>query len=121
MKQVEYKCQGDVQMLLISNLPEGLERLEGATVAFGEHTGHNHTFYDDETATLEKFDHRTGKGSKNVEIYKSKEGSMFARILAPVFLKHHEHNTIPFDIGCYKIGITRQYDYDTEESQRVRD
>lgn len=115
------KNQGDVVFLKIDKLPEGLRLMKGATVAFGEHTGHNHTFYDDELAVAEKFDHRTDKGSKNVILYQSESGTVYADVKAPVYLKHQEHKPIKYEPGIYKTGIVRQYDYEKEESQRVVD
>lgn len=121
MKTNELKQQGDVLLYKADSLPEGLTPIEGATVAFGEMTGHNHTFYDDETCVAEKFDHRTDKGSKKVQLFETKEKSIFAEIIAPVWLKHQEHKPIKFDPGVYRIGIVREYDHVEKLSRKVVD
>ncbi len=117
----EYKCQGDVAVVKLELLPKGLKKVKGATLALGEHSGHHHTFYDDETCVAEKSFNPYELGSKNVNVYESENREMFLEILRPVFLKHQEHKTIPFDTGVYKVGIIRQFDYESMESKRVID
>lgn len=116
-----YYQQGDALAFRIEKLPENLKVVKGATIAFGEATGHNHTFYDDETCVAEKFDHRTDKGSKNVSLFESENRELFANIIAPVFLKHQEHKPIKFDPGVYKIGIVREYDHVEKLTRKVVD
>lgn len=121
MKTGQYNQQGDVILMKIDGLPEGLNKLKGATVAFGEVTGHNHTFYDDTTVVAEKFDHRTDKGSKAVNLYEDSNKSIFAEIIAPVFLRHQEHKPIEFKPGIYRIGIVREYDHVEKLTRKVVD
>jgi hypothetical protein len=116
-----YKCQGDVAVLKIDRLPKDAKKVKGATLALGEHSGHHHTFYDSELAVADKSFNPYELGSKNVNVYETENHDMFIEILKPVFLKHQEHKTIPFDEGMYKVGIIRQFDYDTLESKRVVD
>lgn len=120
---MEKYFQGDVGIVKINKLPKGLKKKKGATLALGEHSGHHHTFFDSDTMIAEKSFDPVGKGigSKNVNLYESENHELFMEILKPVFLKHQEHKTIPFDVGIYKVGIVRQYDYDAEESKRVID
>lgn len=117
----EYKCQGDVAVLKINNLPDNIKKIKGAPLALGEHSGHHHTFYDDETCVAEKSFSPYELGSKNVNVYESDNKETFLEILRPVFLKHNEHKQISFDPGYYKVGIIRQFDYDSMESKRVVD
>jgi hypothetical protein len=121
MKQITYKQQGDVLLYAESNLPSGLKPLKGKTVAYGEMTGHNHTFYDDITCVAEKFDHTTGAGSKNVNLYEDEMHNIYAEILAPVYLRHQEHKPIEFKPGVYRIGIVREYDHAEKLARKVVD
>lgn len=118
---MNYKQQGDVLIYTHDKLPKGAKKIKGATVAFGEMTGHNHTFYDSEACVAEKFDHRSGAGSKNVQLFEDENKSIFAQIIAPVFLKHQEHKPIKFDPGIYRIGIVREYDHVEKVSRKVVD
>lgn len=121
MKKIEYQQQGDALAFKIDALPEGLKPLKGATIAFGEVTGHNHTFYDDTLCLAEKFDHRTDKGSKAVQLFEAPDKSLFAQIIAPVWLRHQEHLPIEFKPGVYRIGIVREYDHVEKLSRKVVD
>lgn len=105
----------------IDQLPEGLTPIHGATIAFGEMTGHNHTFYDTEACVAEKFDHRTEKGSKKVQLFEAPDKSLFAQIIEPVWLKHQEHKPIAFKPGVYRIGIVREYDHVEKLARKVVD
>lgn len=118
---MEYKQHGDVLIYTESSLPKNLTKLKGATVAFGEMSGHNHTFYDDETCVAEKFDHRSDKGSKNVNLFEDENKSIWAEIIRPVFLKHQEHKPIEFKPGVYRIGIVREYDHTEKIVRKVVD
>jgi hypothetical protein len=118
---MEYKQQGDALVYRIEKLPEGLTKVPGATIAFGEMTGHNHTFYDDETCVAEKFDHRTDKGAKAVSLYEDANKTLFAQIIDTVWLKHQEHKPIKFEPGVYRIGIVREYDHVEKLARKVVD
>lgn len=117
----EFYQQGDALAFRINELPEDLTPIKGATIAFGEMTGHNHTFYDTETCVAEKFDHRTDKGSKKVQLFEAKDKSLFAQIVDTVWLKHQEHKPIKVDPGVYRIGIVREYDHVEKLSRKVVD
>lgn len=118
---MKYYQQGDVLAYQVNKLPEGVIPAKGVTVAFGEKSGHNHTFYDTETCVAEKFDHRTDKGSKNVQLFEAPDKSVFAQIIEPVWLKHQEHKPIEFKPGVYRIGIVREYDHVEKLSRKVVD
>lgn len=121
MTKTNYHQQGDVLLFKTDKMPDVLKKIKGSTVAFGEMTGHNHTFYDDLTCVAEKFDHRTDKGSKNVSLYEAPDNSIWAEIVAPVFLRHQEHKPIEFKPGVYRIGIVREYDHLAKMSRKVVD
>lgn len=116
-----YIQQGDVLLFIEQKLPKNLTLIKGATVAFGEVSGHNHTFYDSETCVAEKFDHRSDKGSKNVSLYEDQNKYIWAEILKPVYLKHQEHKPIQFKPGVYRIGIVREYDHTEKLVRKVVD
>lgn len=121
MKKIEYIQQGDVLCYKLNELPKGLNPIKGKTVAYGESTGHNHTFYDDTICIAEKFDHTTGAGSKHVNLFEDEMKNIYAEILAPVFLRHQEHKPIEFKPGIYKIGIVREYDHFEKLARKVVD
>jgi len=118
---MKYNQQGDVLAFEITELPKGLKPINGKTVAYGEMTGHNHTFYDDTTCVAEKFDHTTGAGSKHVNLYEDSNKNVYAEILAPVFLRHQEHKPIEFKPGVYRIGIVQEYDHLEKLARKVVD
>lgn len=121
MKKVTYAQQGDVLLYTMEALPEDAKLIKGKTVAYGEVTGHNHTFYDDTICLADKFDHTTGAGSKNVNLFEDSMKNIYAEILAPVYLRHQEHNPIEFKPGVYRIGIVREYDHVAKVSRKVVD
>jgi len=121
MKNITYDQQGDVLLYHTNELPKSAKPIKGATVAYGEMTGHNHTFYDTEDCVAEKFDHTTGAGSKNVRLYEDQDKSIFAEIIETVWLKHQEHKPIQFKPGVYRIGIVREYDHVEKLSRKVVD
>ena len=118
---IEYLQQGDVLLFKEAALPKDATPIKGKTVAYGEMTGHNHTFYDNTTVVAEKFDHTTGAGSKNVNLYEDANKTIFAEILAPVFLRHQEHAPIQFKTGVYRIGIVQEYDHVEKLARKVVD
>lgn len=119
--KLQYLQQGDVLLYKEESLPTGVKPIKGKTVAYGEATGHNHTFYDDTTCLAEKFDHTTGAGSKHVNLYEDENKNIFAEIIKPVFLRHQEHKPIEFKPGVYRIGIVREYDHVEKLSRKVVD
>lgn len=118
---MNYNQQGDVLIYPIDSIPKAAKKIKGATVAYGEMTGHNHTFYDSETCVAEKFDHQNGAGSKNVKLFEDDNKSIFAEIIKPVWLKHQEHKPIMFKPGVYRIGIVREYDHVEKLARKVVD
>ena len=118
---MNYNQQGDVLIFTIEEIPKSAKKISGVTVAYGESTGHNHTFYDSETCIAEKFDHQNGAGSKNVILFECDNKSIFAEIIKPVWLKHQEHKPIKFEPGIYRIGIVREYDHIEKLARKVVD
>lgn len=117
----QYKQHGDCLVFIEDKLPKGLKKLGGSTLAIGEVTNHNHTFYDTLEEPVISSNAFTGYGSKNVCTYQADNGEIWAEILRPVFLKHHEHKPIMFKPGVYRIGIVREYDHVEKLARKVVD
>jgi len=93
--------QGDVGIVRIPKLPEGLKRMENNIVALGEVTGHHHIL------------------ETEAEVYTDAVGNLFALVDQPVKIQHHEHAAITLVPGCY--AISQQVEYDGAEERRVLD
>ena len=83
----EQVAQGDVLFTPRNELPASLKKLETKTVAYGEATGHHHTFTD----TCELFE--DGNGIMWVVV--GEEGAD---------IDHQEHDTIRFAPGIYEVS-----------------
>ncbi len=99
-KQIQ---QGDVGLERVANVPKDATRKEGRTVAYGEATGHHHTFVED-----------------TVELYE-KDGVLYVNAPEGGTLTHQEHGTIEVEPGVWRMKPVHEYDYDTEERKRVID
>ena len=97
--------QGDVLLIPVNKIPEGLKRTKRVTLALGEVTGHHHSifdggaigFADDENALAEYLQ----VDADSVE------------------LTHQEHDSITIDKGLYK--NVHQFEYTPQAIQRVAD
>jgi hypothetical protein len=100
---------GDVLLVPIDELPEGLERLASEAglviLARGEASGHAHTIKDVRAALFRD----------------PKLATVFMRISgnAPVLLEHFEHDAIAIPAGNYR--VVRQREYAPNEIRRVAD
>lgn len=88
--------QGDVCIVRLSKLPEGLiaETCNEKIVAYGEVTGHKHLL-------------RPVKGG--VEFFNG-NGLVYAQVEKEAELVHEEHETIIFPKGVYALGIQEEFD-----------
>lgn len=96
--------QGDVLIVRVDKVPDGLVKTKAVTLALGEATGHHHTI------------HRGAIGYGQAEhglaqYFEVTEES------AP--LVHQEHDPIPFEKGTYK--AIRQVEYAPGELRNVAD
>lgn len=98
----EFFQQGDV-ILIPEDLPKNRNEIKSPVVQEGEHTGHAHRLTGGE---YEQFEH------KNVR---------YLRIVKPTTLKHEEHHPIEIPLGTYRIGIVKQFDYESHETRNVID
>ncbi len=99
-KNVMYR-QGDVLLIRVDEHPKEAVKLPNVTVAYGEATGHHHTF--ERGAVLMELDEQVW---------------VVATESAP--LAHQEHETILVDPGIYRVQIQREYEPETG-SRRVFD
>jgi hypothetical protein len=97
---------GDLLIREIKELPKGLKKVEGGTLALGEATGHNHTI----VAEKELF-----------QLYEDGQGRKYFTTTKPVPLTHQEHKTIEVEKGIYFVEIEQEFDPFLEEINRVRD
>lgn len=120
LKEGQYYQQGDVILRKISNLPEGLEKLNTLVIQEGETTGHMHQFNNDGTVTVyldptvKTDDARITPAVGKYIVVSSSEGHVAC-------LRHEEHKTITVEPGVYQVDIVREFDYDKHEMTRVRD
>jgi hypothetical protein len=87
-----YAIQGDILFKQINLIPKGAKKKNGKTVAYGEATGHHHSF----------------RFTDDVQLYELGD-RLFAHIGTPAIIEHEEHNDIPFETGDYEIKRQREY------------
>lgn len=95
---------GDVLFVEIDKLPSGLTELKTNIVQHGELTGHAHRLHDGE-----------------FQLYIDKDGVKYLEVKKSTNISHEEHNTGTIPIGFYRGGITKEFDYETNELRNVMD
>jgi hypothetical protein len=89
---------GDVLIARVVTLPDGVQKREGVTLAYGEITGHSHRIRQTNAAQLWLQD----KGVQGSE--------MFLEITASrATLVHEEHQAIELPRGVYRVWKQREY------------
>ena len=100
--------QGDVLILSVEAIPDGLRRSEqdGPTIrlAEGEATGHNHSIATEDVVDCFADD---------------ATGAIFLRTIRQSVVTHPEHGPITLPPGTYR--ITRQREYSPEAIRNVAD
>ena len=86
------KRQGDILIIKIDRIPEGVVRKKDRVLAEGEATGHAHT--------LDAGD-----------VYE-KDGILYFKADDTVHLNHEEHGQITFKPGVYRVIRQREYEPD---------
>lgn len=90
--------QGDILLVRIEKLPEGLKKLKHRVLAEGEATGHKHEIAED-TALL----------------YEDEKGAeMFVEAMKESLLVHAEHKQITLPPGTYAVIRQREYIYKSD-------
>ena len=105
--------QGDVFLVPIDALPEGVKKLDrgerGVVLAEGEVTGHAHVIVDDGASLYELVD------DGDVEEMRQR----FLLVDQEVAVVHEEHGTVRPSPGAYEVRIQREYS--PEEIRTVED
>ena len=99
-KKAKMYRQGDVLLVKVESYPEEAEKLDHTTVAYGEATGHHHTFE---------------RGAELMEL----DDMVWVVAEEPAPLTHQEHDTIIVDPGIYE--VKHQREYTPQEVRRVID
>jgi len=98
--------QGDVVIIAMAKLPDGVEQKADNVLAEGEATGHAHRIKDPSTAKL----------------FVAPQGLLFVNVNAPTAtITHEEHADITLPRGVFEIKIQREYDWFNEEVRSVVD
>jgi hypothetical protein len=84
------KRQGDILIRKIKELPKTAKKVTGLTVAYGEVTGHHHTF---------------NKGQRYLS-----DDKQIVVLDEEAVLVHQEHEVINFSKGVYLVEQQREYD-----------
>lgn len=99
-----FAIHGDVTLIKLDKLPEGLKRLEwqkGFVLERGEGV-HTHTIEDE------------------CEIYEE-NGTLYLKVSNPIKIDHEEHGVEIIEPGIYRKEIEQVFDYEEMESRRVMD
>jgi hypothetical protein len=103
MQNIPWYQQGDVTIKPVECLPQGGQKVEGAILAEGEATGHQHKAVGDAVIVLQNLNQRYLAAPHGAEVV------------------HPEHNPIRIPPGNYRIDRVREYDHFMEEQRRVTD
>lgn len=104
MKKYKPMRQGDVLIIQVNKIPEGLKQTKKVTLALGEATGHHHTIYDGAVGYASSID--------SLAEYFEVTGES-------ADLTHQEHGAIPVPKGKWRSVI--QTEYTPEELKKVVD
>ena len=91
-KQKPYR-QGDVLILPVDSIPEGLKTTKRVTLALGEVTGHHHTIHNGAIGYADEED----------------QLAEYFEVFENALLTHQEHDAITFSPGKYRNVIQVQY------------
>ena len=124
--------QGDVILRKVSNLPEGLIKVDTKILQQSEVTGHHHHFRPD--ANVEVYeslqmntpsDFTTITPDQGKYIVVNEDGELLYHgkgfQIDPNPSRTGDHVAIPLEKGTYQILITREWDYNKNEAATVVD
>lgn len=97
---------GDVLIVKVDSIPEGLQKKDNLVLLEGEASGHFHTLSKGEVWTTIP----TKDNNYLLGYFKTEEGAL---------LTHQEHQAIEIPAGIYKFYSQREYD--EQEERRVID
>jgi hypothetical protein len=110
MKKIIINRHGDLGIVLIDKLPDGLVRVggDGFVLAIGETTGHQHTITKERPET-------------EINIYQDSEGRHYLEIKkANAVITHQEHKPLVLAPGIYIQDVQVEFD-ELEELRKVND
>jgi hypothetical protein len=102
-KKVTTYRQGDVLIIPVDTIPEGLMRTKRVTLALGEVTGHHHSIASG----------AIGYGTSDDAL------CTYFECEVEVEVKHQEHDPVKLKPGKYR--SIRQVEYTAQELKQVRD
>lgn len=111
-----FYVQGDVQVLSVDSLPEGLKEIKSNVLAEGEVTGHLHACMPTGSDRPRRLSVVSG-----LSFFEAEDGTKYVKADNAFDLLHDEHNPISFPAGTYRVGLTREYDYSQDISRNVAD
>jgi len=107
---------GDVDIRQIVEIPKVCQKTQTKTVAYGEATGHHHTFNGGQVIVYDApIGHVMKVGNETISVTK------FVDVLEATKLEHQEHKAIEIPRGTYAISIEREYNPFAEQSRQVLD
>lgn len=87
-----------------TQIPRNATPLGHRVLREGEHTGHRHVAV-----------------AEGVELLRTKDNILFARVPARTTVQHEEHNPMLLPAGEHVIKAVREYDHLAEEAREVLD
>lgn len=90
----QYFLHGDVHVVVANEIPVEALPISERVLEYGEVTGHAHRFADD-----------------TAQVYQTKAGQKYLRVVSPTDLTHEEHHTKTIPPGIYEIRRTRETDH----------
>jgi len=102
MNETIYR-HGDCLLKQVENIPDTAKKVSGTTIAYGEVTGHHHSFIGN---SVNIFEHNN---QKYVQVKKESQ------------LTHQEHDTISIGKGCYVLLMEREMNPFIQKIQQVLD
>ena len=123
------KIQGDVIIKKIDKLPEGLTFCDTKVLQESEVTGHHHHFHPEADVEVWQME-----SEPTEQLTITPDFGKFIVVREPTKLYHGkgfkedpakdrsgDHKALSIEPGVYKIDITREYDYNLNETTRVVD
>lgn len=107
MNKKQIYRHGDVDIIQVTELPQGLKEANTLTLAYGEVTGHHHSF--------------TVADKPNLTVYEDEQGNKWIDVREPSALTHQEHKTLTIKKGFYQVKIEREFNPFDEAINKVRD
>ena len=86
----EQKRQGDLLIIRVAVMPEGVEPVRDLVLARGEATGHAHVL-------------------SGGQVFRAFDGALFFRADEAVRLDHDEHATLSFEPGLFMVRRQREF------------